>query len=88
VKTAHQLDIKTISSMGAGGKTDPTQIKLADIYNTDVCALARAMRTRLKKKKVKKGIKAVFSTQKGISPLHPLDQQPSQQGRSRATNVT
>lgn len=49
VKTAHQLDIKTISSMGAGGKTDPTQIKVADIYNTDVCALARAMRTRPKK---------------------------------------
>ncbi|AEE87396.1 Molybdopterin biosynthesis MoeB protein [Francisella cf. novicida Fx1] len=88
VKTAHQLGIKTISSMGAGGKTDPTQIKVAEIYNTDVCALARAMRTRLKKQKVKKGIKAVFSTQKGISPLPPLDQQPNQQGRSRATNGT
>ncbi|APC94742.1 tRNA threonylcarbamoyladenosine dehydratase [Francisella tularensis subsp. novicida] len=88
VKTARQLGIKTISSMGAGGKTDPTQIKVADIYNTDVCALARAMRTRLKKQKVKKGIKAVFSTQKGISPLPPLDQQPNQQGRSRATNGT
>ncbi|APC91471.1 MULTISPECIES: tRNA threonylcarbamoyladenosine dehydratase [Francisella] len=88
VKTAHQLGIKTISSMGAGGKTDPTQIKVADIYNTDVCALARVMRTRLKKQKVKKGIKAVFSTQKNIAPLPPKDPQPNQQGRSRATNGT
>lgn len=88
VKTAHLLGIKTISSMGAGGKTDPTQIKVADIYNTDVCALARVMRTRLKKQKVKKGIKAVFSTQKNIAPLPPKDPQPNQQGRSRATNGT
>ena len=51
VKTAHQLVIKMISSMGAGGKTDPTQIKVADIYNIDVCTLARTMRTRLKNKK-------------------------------------
>ncbi|WP_150467355.1 ThiF family adenylyltransferase [Francisella sp. SYW-9] len=88
VKTAHELGLKTISSMGAGGKTDPTQIKVADIYKTDVCALARAMRTRLKKQKVKKGIKAVFSTEKGISPLPPKDPEPNQQGRSRATNGT
>lgn len=88
VKTSHELGIKTISSMGAGGKTDPTQIKVADIYKTDVCALARAMRTRLKKQKVKKGIKAVYSTQKGIDPLPPKDPEPNQQGRSRATNGT
>ncbi|GAB4222834.1 MAG: tRNA threonylcarbamoyladenosine dehydratase [Francisella sp.] len=88
VKTAHQLGIKTISSMGAGGKTDPTQIKIADIYDTSVCALARAMRTRLKKQKVKKGIKAVFSTQKSIPPLPPQNTNHNQQGRARATNGT
>lgn len=88
VKTSHQLGLRTISSMGAGGKTDPTQLKVADIYKTDVCALARAMRVRLKKQKVKKGIKAVFSTQKSIAPLPPKDPKPNQQGRSRATNGT
>ncbi|QIV94442.1 tRNA threonylcarbamoyladenosine dehydratase [Allofrancisella frigidaquae] len=88
VKASHELGIKTISSMGAGGKTDPTQIKVADVYKTDVCALARAMRTRLKKQKVKKGIKTVFSTEKGIAPLPPKEPQPNQQGRSRATNGT
>ncbi|AIT08610.1 thiamine biosynthesis protein ThiF [Candidatus Francisella endociliophora] len=88
VKTSHELGLNTISSMGAGGKTDPTQIKVDDIYKTDMCALARAMRTRLKKQKVKKGIKAVYSTQKGIEPLPPKDPEPNQQGRSRATNGT
>ncbi|MEY8766188.1 MULTISPECIES: tRNA threonylcarbamoyladenosine dehydratase [Francisella] len=89
IKVAHQdLGIKTISSMGAGGKTDPTQIKVADIYKTDVCALARAMRTRLKKLHVAKGVKAIFSTQKGIDPLPPNAPEPNQDGRSRATNGT
>lgn len=88
VKTSHELGLKTISSMGAGGKTDPTQVKVADIYKTDVCALAKAMRVRLRKQKVKKGIKAVFSTQKAIAPLPPKDPEPNQQGRSRATNGT
>ena len=88
VKIAHELGIKTISSMGAGGKTDPTQIKVADIYKTDVCALARAMRTRLKKQQVKKGIMCVYSTEKGITPLPPAEADASQEGRSRATNGT
>ena len=88
VKTSHELGIKTISSMGAGGKTDPTQIKVADVYKTDVCALARAMRTRLKKQNVKKGIKVVYSTEKGIAPLPPAEPTDDQAGRPRATNGT
>ena len=88
VRIAHELGLKTISSMGAGGKTDPTAIKVTDIYKTEVCALARAMRVRLKKQGVKKGIKAVHSTEKGIAPLPPKELEPNQQGRSRATNGT
>lgn len=88
VKISHELGLKTISSMGAGGKTDPMQIKVADIYKTDVCALARAMRTRLKKQCVKKGILCVYSTQKNIAPLPPAEPTIEQEGRSRATNGT
>lgn len=86
VKTAHELGIKTISSMGAGGKTDPTQIKVADIYNTDVCALARAMRTRLKQK-VKKASKQYFQLKK-YRTATTKNPETNQQGRSRATNGT
>lgn len=38
-----------ISSMGAGNKLDPTAFRVADIYETKVCPLAKVMRRELKK---------------------------------------
>ena len=61
IKTAHQLGHKIVSSMGAGGKMDPTRLKVADISETYQCPLAQQIRKRLKSLGVKKGIKAVFS---------------------------
>ncbi len=46
---AKQQNIPVISAMGAGNKLDPTAFKVADIYKTKVCPLARIMRTNLKK---------------------------------------
>ncbi len=57
---AEELNIPIISSMGAGNKTDPTMFKVADIYKTDVCPLAKVMRTSLRKLGVKH-LKTVFS---------------------------
>ena len=53
--------IPLISSMGSGGKTDPSLIQVADISRTRGCALARAVRTRLRDLGVYKGVKTVFS---------------------------
>ncbi len=50
-----------VSSMGAGGKTDPTQIKVADFSETYQCNLARMLRKRLKNLCVRAGFKTVFS---------------------------
>ena len=69
VRTAHEKGYKVISSMGAGGKLDPTQIKVTDIYKTSACKLARVMRIRLKRRRVKKGIIAVYSTEKTHRPI-------------------
>lgn len=55
--------IKFISSMGAGGRMDPTQIRYADISATFHDGLARAVRQRLKKSGINKGVKVVFSTE-------------------------
>lgn len=55
--------IKVISSMGAGGRIDPTRIAYADIAETYHCALAKAVRKRLKDAGIKKGIKVVFSSE-------------------------
>lgn len=51
-----------ISSMGAGNKLDPTQFKVADIYSTSVCPLARVMRRELKKHGIER-LLTVYSTE-------------------------
>ena len=60
---ANEVGVPIISSMGAGNKLDPTAFKVADIYNTSVCPLARVMRYELKKRNVK-SLKVVYSEEK------------------------
>lgn len=61
IQTAYYNGRKIISSMGAGGKMDPTRIKVADIAKTDICPLAQYVRKRLKYMGIYKGVKCVFS---------------------------
>lgn len=56
-----QKEIPLISSMGAGGKMDPMQVKMADISESYNCKLARMIRKRLTKFGIKKGFEVVFS---------------------------
>lgn len=56
-----QKGLKLVSSMGAGGKLDPTKIEITDISKSYNCKLARMLRKRLSKLGVKKGFKVVFS---------------------------
>lgn len=50
-----------VSSMGAGAKTDPTRIEIADIAKTHHCPLAHMLRKRLHKIGIRSGFRAVFS---------------------------
>ena len=52
---------RVVSSMGAGGKLDPTRIAIADISDTTDCTLARILRKRLHRLGVREGFKAVYS---------------------------
>jgi tRNA A37 threonylcarbamoyladenosine dehydratase len=61
---AVELGLKVVSSMGAGGKIDPTKIQISDISKSYNCKLARMLRKRLSKLGIKKGIKVVFSPEK------------------------
>lgn len=61
IQTAYYNGRKIISSMGAGGKMDPTRVKIADIAKTDICPLAQYVRKRLKYMGIYKGVKCVFS---------------------------
>lgn len=53
--------LKVVTSMGAGGKMDPTQVRIADISNSHDCKLARVVRKRLHRLGIRKGITSVFS---------------------------
>ena len=68
VEQARDAHTPIISSMGAGNKLDPTAFRVADIYQTSVCPLARVMRTECRKRGIRH-LKVVYSTEKPIRPL-------------------
>lgn len=67
VEQAVAAGVPIISSMGAGNKLDPTAFRVADIYKTNVCPLAKVMRRELKKRGIKK-LKVVYSEEQPIEP--------------------
>ncbi len=56
-----QNGIRIVSSMGSGGKFDPSLVQVADISRSFNCPLARMLRKRLHKVGVYEGIAVVFS---------------------------
>ncbi|MBR6215039.1 MAG: tRNA threonylcarbamoyladenosine dehydratase [Spirochaetaceae bacterium] len=68
---AQAKNIPIISAMGAGNKLDAGRLKIADIYKTSVCPLARVMRHELKKRHVKH-LKVVYSDEPPIKPLEDM----------------
>ena len=65
---AQEAGTPIISAMGAGNKTDPTAFRVADIYKTSVCPLARVMRSECRKRGIRR-LKVVYSTEPPIRPL-------------------
>lgn len=59
--------VPIMSSMGAGNKLDASAFRVADIYKTKVCPLAKVMRHELKKRGIKK-LKVVYSEEMPIKP--------------------
>ena len=64
-------NVPVISAMGAGNKLDAGRMKIADIYETSVCPLARVMRHELRKRGVKK-LKVVYSDEQPIRPIEDM----------------
>ena len=65
---AKEAGVPVISSMGAGNKVDPTAFRVADIYDTSVCPLARVMRNICRKNGIE-SLKVVYSEEKSVRPL-------------------
>lgn len=72
IKRAKSAGVPVISAMGAGNKLDPTAFKVADIYDTKVCPLARVMRYELRKLGIR-NVKVVYSEEKPIRPIDDLE---------------
>ena len=67
IVAAKRKKVKLISSMGAGGKLDASKVVVKDISKTKNCKMARALKKRLKLRKVNKGIAAVYSEEVQIA---------------------
>ena len=65
---AQEAGVPIISSMGAGNKVDPTAFRVADIFETSVCPLARVMRQLCRKRGIAH-LKVVYSQEKPIRPV-------------------
>ena len=75
VMQAKAAGVPIISSMGAGNKLDPTAFRVADIYSTSGCPLARVMRRELRKRGID-SLKTVYSEEQALTPLTAEDEDP------------
>lgn len=66
IKAAYAHGLRIVSSMGAGAKLDPTQLKVTDISKTYNCPFAQQVRKQLKAAGIYKGIKVAFSPEEPI----------------------
>ena len=71
IMRSQSFGVPIISAMGAGNKIDAGRLKIADIYDTQVCPLARVMRHELRKRGVKK-LKVVYSDEQPIRPIEDM----------------
>lgn len=71
VMKCNEENIPIISSMGAGNKLEASAFKVADIYKTKMCPLAKVMRHELKKRGIKK-LKVVYSEEIPTRPIESL----------------
>lgn len=60
-------NVPIISSMGTGNKLDPTKFRIADLYSTKICPLAKVMRYELKRKGVD-SLKVLYSEEVPMEP--------------------
>ena len=67
VRCAQAAGTPILCALGTGNKLDPGALRVADIYETSVCPLARVMRKECRRRGVK-ALKVVFSTEEPVRP--------------------
>ena len=72
IEIAHSLGIKIISCMGTGNKIHGEKLKIANIYDTSVCPLARVIRKECKDRNIKK-LKVLYSDEQPVKSSESLE---------------
>ncbi|MBQ6293304.1 MAG: tRNA threonylcarbamoyladenosine dehydratase [Lachnospiraceae bacterium] len=67
VQKAQEAGVPVISVMGTGNKLDPSKLHAADLYETEVCPLARVMRRECRKRGIE-SLRVVYSTEEPVRP--------------------
>ena len=81
IEKCSALGIPVISSMGTGNKLDPSAFRIADIYDTKVCPLAKAIRKECRKRGIE-SLKVLYSEEEAMKPDLSPDEQPAPGKRS------
>lgn len=77
ILSAKEAGVSVISSMGTGNKVDATALRVADIFETSVCPLARVMRDVCRKSGIDR-LKVVYSIEQPTKPTAPSEESLSQ----------
>jgi tRNA A37 threonylcarbamoyladenosine dehydratase len=86
MRAAHDQGIPIISAMGAGGRTDSSQLFVGDLKDTRNCPLAARVRKELRRADITSGIRCVYSLEPADNkrPANPVDIEPHRgPGRAR-----
>ena len=67
IERCSSLGIPVISSMGTGNKLDPLKFRIADIYDTKVCPLAKVIRKECRKRGIG-SLKVLYSEEDVLKP--------------------
>jgi tRNA A37 threonylcarbamoyladenosine dehydratase len=67
IEKSKEAGVPVISSMGTGNKLDPTAFRIADIYDTKICPLAKVIRKECRKRGIE-SLKVLYSEEEAISP--------------------
>ena len=70
LQTCHERGIRVISALGAGGRMDPTRVRVSDISATHHDPFARLVRDLLRQRGIESGIECVWSEE----PPNDLDE--------------
>ena len=73
VEAAKKAGTPIICAMGAGNKLDASAFRVADIYATSVCPLAKVIRRECRKRGID-SLKVVYSEEEPVRPLMPASE--------------